>query len=70
MSASWATWTLPSSMATSRAAARAVTTALGIALLGRPALAAVRRTATRAAFGPPAATGGDPGADTGDVAAA
>ena len=49
---------------------RAVTTALGIALLGRPALAAVRRTATRAAFGPPAATGGDPGAETGDVAAA
>lgn len=34
---------------------RAATTALGIVLLGRPALSAVRRTATRAAFGPPPA---------------
>ncbi|MCU1431235.1 MAG: transporter component [Actinotalea sp.] len=34
---------------------RAVTTALGIALLGRPVLAALRRTASRASFGPPSA---------------
>lgn len=34
---------------------RAVTTALGIALVGRPVLAALRRTAARAAFGAPKA---------------
>ncbi|WP_024288136.1 ECF transporter S component [Cellulomonas sp. KRMCY2] len=49
---------------------RAVTTAVGIALLGRPALSAVRRTATRAAFGPPAVARADPGDGTGRGAAA
>lgn len=33
---------------------RAITTAVGIALVGRPVLAALRRTAGRAGFGPPA----------------